>query len=83
VLKKGPLLVLGGINMDFVVRSKTFPKPGQTLLGYNFRRIAGGKGAGQAVGIARLRGRYNIRTFWQSIVDQIEIPIFDIPLQKT
>ncbi|GAI12074.1 unnamed protein product [marine sediment metagenome] len=29
------------------------------------------------------RGQNKVRTFWENIVDEIEIPIFDIPLQRT
>jgi len=30
-----------------------------------------------------LRGQNEVRTFWENIVDEIEIPIFDIPVQRT
>jgi ribokinase len=48
------ILVLGSINMDMVVRAKHLPAPGETVLGRDFKTIPGGKGANQAVGIARL-----------------------------
>jgi len=50
MLKDKSILVLGGINMDFV-------KPGETLIGSDFSTIPGGKGANQAVCIARLGGK--------------------------
>ena len=49
-----PLAVLGSLNMDLVVRSPRLPAPGETLLGGPFQTFPGGKGANQAVAIARL-----------------------------
>lgn len=57
MLKDKSILVLGGINMDFVVRAERVPKPGETLIGYDFSIVPGGKGANQAVSIARLGGK--------------------------
>ena len=51
------ICVIGSLNMDLVVNVDTMPKPGQTLLGGNFKEVPGGKGANQAVAIARLDGR--------------------------
>jgi ribokinase len=42
------------MNVDLVARVKRLPKPGETVGGAEFRRIAGGKGANQAVAAARL-----------------------------
>lgn len=47
------ILVLGSLNMDLVVQSQRLPVPGETLLGNHFQTIPGGKGANQAVAIAR------------------------------
>lgn len=52
-----PILVLGSTNMDFVVKAERVPKPGETLMGSDFSIIPGGKGANQAVCIARLGGK--------------------------
>lgn len=46
--------VIGSINMDLVTRSPRFPKVGETLLGNDFNRFMGGKGANQAIAAARL-----------------------------
>jgi ribokinase len=46
--------VVGGLNMDLVVRLPSLPRPGETLVGEDLLRAAGGKGANQAVGAARL-----------------------------
>jgi len=43
--------------MDFVVKAERVPKPGETLIGSDFSIIPGGKGANQAVCIARLEGK--------------------------
>ncbi len=52
----GPIVVVGSINMDLVFRVPRFPRAGETLPGTDFRRFPGGKGANQAVGLARLGG---------------------------
>ncbi|GGY18337.1 ribokinase [Paludibacterium paludis] len=48
------VLVVGSINMDLVVRTGSFPRLGETLLGEAFATYPGGKGANQAVAAARL-----------------------------
>lgn len=51
----GPrLIVIGGLNMDLIVRVPRLPRPGETISGGPFRRVPGGKGANQAVAAARL-----------------------------
>ncbi|MCC6235687.1 MAG: ribokinase, partial [Verrucomicrobiales bacterium] len=52
--RKARIVVLGSINMDFVTRVTRLPQPGETLPGHAFDCRAGGKGANQAVAIARL-----------------------------
>ena len=52
-----PILVIGSLNMDFVVQTDKLPLPGETIKGRDFRMIPGGKGANQAVAAARLGGR--------------------------
>lgn len=48
------IVVLGSSNTDLVVRTDRMPLPGETLLGDRFMMTAGGKGANQAVAVARL-----------------------------
>ena len=48
------VLVVGSINMDLVVETGHFPRPGQTLFAQRFATYPGGKGANQAVAAARL-----------------------------
>ena len=54
---KGKILVCGSINMDLVVRTPTLPTPGETLIAHRLDEVSGGKGANQAVAVARLGGR--------------------------
>ncbi len=48
------MVVVGSSNMDLVVRSPRIPVPGETILGGDFLVVPGGKGANQAVAIAKL-----------------------------
>lgn len=50
------IVVVGSLNMDLVIKVPMIPKPGETILGSEFRTFQGGKGANQAVAIARLGG---------------------------
>lgn len=51
------IVVVGSSNTDMTVCSERFPESGQTLLGGEFMMSQGGKGANQAVAIARLGGK--------------------------
>ena len=53
---QGSVLVAGSANLDLVVRAARVPAPGETLLGRDFARYPGGKGANQAVAAARAGG---------------------------
>lgn len=48
------LAVIGSINMDQVVTTERIPSKGETLAGDDLKYIPGGKGANQAVAMARL-----------------------------
>src|SRR2546430_2765159 len=54
---KPAIVVVGSLNMDFVVGVRELPAPGETVLGSNFQMFPGGKGANQAVAAARLGGQ--------------------------
>ncbi len=49
--------VVGSANVDLVVRCERLPRPGETVLGGDVARRAGGKGANQAAAAARLGAR--------------------------
>jgi ribokinase len=49
-----PIVVVGSINMDLVATTPRIPVAGQTLTGTGFITTPGGKGANQAVAVARL-----------------------------
>jgi ribokinase len=50
------IAVIGSTNMDMVVNAERIPVPGETILAKNFFMNPGGKGANQAVAVARLGG---------------------------
>ncbi|QNF34091.1 ribokinase [Adhaeribacter swui] len=50
------ITVIGSTNMDMVVKTTHLPVPGETVLGGSFFMNPGGKGANQAVTVARLGG---------------------------
>lgn len=50
---KMSLLVIGSLNMDYDAFLDRLPLPGETVSANDFKRIAGGKGANQAVAAAR------------------------------
>ena len=52
--RQKPIVVVGSINIDFVVTTTRIPLPGQTVPGNDFQLHPGGKGANQAVAAARL-----------------------------
>ena len=54
MLKRKPIVVVGSINFDLVARAQRIPIAGETVAGLNFQTHPGGKGANQAVAIARL-----------------------------
>lgn len=56
-MRKTSILVIGSANMDMIVKSKSLPRPGETVIGGTFSMVPGGKGANQAVAAARLGGR--------------------------
>lgn len=51
------ILVIGSSNTDMVIKARHLPRPGETILGGTFLMNPGGKGANQAVAVARLGGQ--------------------------
>ena len=50
------IVVIGSSNTDMVIKVDHLPLPGETIIGYDFMTNQGGKGANQAVAVARLGG---------------------------
>lgn len=73
-----PILVVGSLNLDQVVEVPHLPERGETLLGAGALKLTpGGKGANQAVAMARLgapiamAGRVGDDTFGQKLVEAL------------
>ena len=49
-----PIVVVGSINADLVAKVERIPRSGETVLGSDFQIHPGGKGANQAVTVARV-----------------------------
>jgi ribokinase len=47
-------IVFGSLNMDLVAGVPRLPQPGETIMGSSFVTTPGGKGANQAVALAKL-----------------------------
>ena len=54
------VLVVGGINTDYLGQGDALPQPGETRNGQQFLESPGGKGANQAVAAARLGARVSL-----------------------
>lgn len=50
------IIVIGSCNTDMVIKVDHLPLPGETIIGHDFMTNQGGKGANQAVAVARLGG---------------------------
>ncbi|MFM8819291.1 MAG: ribokinase [Phenylobacterium sp.] len=48
------VLVVGSVNLDLVASAPSLPRPGETVIGARLQRHPGGKGANQALALARL-----------------------------
>ncbi|MFQ4142111.1 ribokinase [Chlorogloeopsis sp. ULAP02] len=72
------VIVFGSINIDLVATVSRLPLPGETLLGHNFFQAPGGKGANQAVALARLGiptqmvGRVGADNFGKELVKSLQ-----------
>jgi ribokinase len=85
--------VVGSTNVDLVLRVDRLPLPGETLLAPDRQRLAGGKGANQAVALARLGadvrfvsavgddedGRWSLAQLVQEGVDVSGVQVVDAP----
>lgn len=50
------IIVIGSLNLDLVVNTRKIPRPGETVMGKDFKQISGGKGGNQADAAAKLGG---------------------------
>lgn len=72
-----PIVVIGSLNMDLVVKAPYVPTPGETVRGEALRTIPGGKGANQAAAIALLGepavmvGRVGHDAFGLSLIENL------------
>jgi len=72
------ITVVGSLNMDLVVCAPRIPQPGETIIGGEFHTAPGGKGANQAVAVARMGvrvsmvGRVGSDAFAQPLLDGLD-----------
>ena len=57
------IVVLGSTNTDMVIAGRKLPAPGETVSGGKFMMAPGGKGANQAVAVARLSRKKGVCEF--------------------
>ena len=65
------IVVLGSTNTDMVISGAKIPVPGETVCGGSFMMNPGGKGANQAVAVARLSARRGVCTFVAKVGDDL------------
>ncbi len=65
------IVVLGSTNTDMVIANKRIPVPGETVTGGSFVMNPGGKGANQAVAVARLSAKKGECTFIAKVGDDV------------
>ena len=65
------IVVLGSTNTDMVITGKKIPVPGETVSGGRFLMNPGGKGANQAVAVARLSAKKGACTFIAKVGDDL------------
>lgn len=58
----GRIIVIGSSNTDLIAKVKTFPKAGETIKGFSYLQVMGGKGANQAMAAHRLGGNVKFIT---------------------
>ena len=65
------IVVLGSTNTDMVMTGRRIPVPGETVSGGRFMMNPGGKGANQAVAVARLSSKRGACTFIAKVGDDL------------
>ena len=70
-MKAKKIVVLGSTNTDMVVTGNRIPAPGETVSGGRFMMNPGGKGANQAVAVARLAAHKGACAFIAKVGDDL------------
>lgn len=70
-MMKKKIVVLGSTNTDMVIAGKKIPVPGETISGGKFLMNPGGKGANQAVAVARLAAKRGSCMFIAKVGDDL------------
>ena len=70
-MMKRTIVVLGSTNTDMVITGKKIPSPGETVCGGCFFMNPGGKGANQAVAVARLSAKKGTCVFIAKVGDDL------------
>ncbi|MBQ1568716.1 MAG: ribokinase [Kiritimatiellae bacterium] len=70
-MKAKKIVVLGSTNTDMVVTGSRIPAPGETVSGGRFMMNPGGKGANQAVAVARLAAHKGACAFIAKVGDDM------------
>ena len=65
------IFVLGSTNTDMVIADRKLPAPGETISGGKFMMNPGGKGANQAVAVARLAAKRGECVFVAKVGDDL------------
>ncbi len=65
------IFVLGSTNTDMVIAHRKLPAPGETISGGRFMMNPGGKGANQAVAVARLAAKRGACVFVAKVGDDL------------
>ena len=72
------IVVVGSTNMDMVIKTGHIPVPGETVLSGSFFMNPGGKGANQAVAVARLGGEVTfISKVGNDVFGKQSVQLFD------
>ena len=72
------IIVFGSINIDLVATAPRLPMKGETLLGHDFFKAPGGKGANQAVAVNKLSisteivGRVGAQSFKEELLNYLQ-----------
>ncbi|GAA0447184.1 ribokinase [Lentibacillus halophilus] len=77
MMAESNVCIVGSMNMDLVVTTETMPQQGETVMGKDFSKNPGGKGANQAVAASRMGanvhfiGAVGDDTFGQTLLDNL------------